>query len=77
MKFKSFMANQRYLKTQADHYVFMKKFDRGDFLILLSYVDDMLIIRPYRIKIGNLKKALNQTFSMKDLGHARQYWGYT
>ena len=53
----------------------MKKFDRGDFLILLLYVDDMLIVGPDRTKIGNLKKALNRTFSMKDLGPARQILG--
>ena len=43
-KFDSFMTDQGYHKTQADHCVFVKKFEGGDFLILLLYVDDMLII---------------------------------
>ena len=57
------MTDQGYHEKQADHCVFVKKFEGGDFLILLLYVDDML------------KKALNRTFSMKDLGPARQILG--
>ena len=43
-KFESFMADQGYHKTQVDHCVFVKKFDGGDFLVLLLYMDDMLIV---------------------------------
>ena len=38
------MADHGFGKTQADHCVFVKKYDGGDFLILLLYVDDMLIV---------------------------------
>ena len=46
-KFKSFMTN----KMQADQCVFVKKFDGGDLLILLLYVNNMLIIRLDHTKI--------------------------
>ena len=59
-KFDSFMTDHGYHKTQADHCVFVKKFDGGDFLILLLYVDDMLIVRQDPKKIGSLKKALSK-----------------
>ena len=62
------MTDQGYHKRQTDHCVFVKNFDEGDFLILLLYVDEMLIVGPDRTKIGNMKTALNRTFSMKDLG---------
>ena len=62
------MTDQGYHKTQADHCVFVKKFEGGDFLILLLYVDDMLIVGRDQAKIQMLKKALNRTFAMKDLG---------
>ena len=42
-KFDSFMTDQGCHKTQADHSVFVKNFDGGDFLFLLLYVNDMLI----------------------------------
>ena len=66
-KFDSFMTDQGYHKSQADHCVFVKKFEGGDFLILLLYVDDMLIVRRDQAKIRMLKKSLNRTFAMKDL----------
>ena len=69
------MTDKGYHKTQADHCVFVKKFDGGDFLILLLYVDHMLIVGRDQVKIGMLKKALNRTFAMKDLGPARQILG--
>ena len=45
------MTDNGYHKTQVDHFVFVKKFNEGDFLILLLYVDDMLIVRRDHIKI--------------------------
>ena len=69
------MTDQGYHKTKADHCVFVKKFEGGDFRILLLYVDDMLIVGRDQAKIRMLKKALNRTFAMKDLGPARQILG--
>ena len=50
-KFYSFMTDHGYHKTLSirsrkarDHCMFVKKFNRGDFLILLLYVDNMLIV---------------------------------
>ena len=44
LKFKSVIENQRYKKTSSDHCVFFQKFSDDDFIILLLYVDDMLIV---------------------------------
>ena len=74
-KFDSFMTDQGYHKTQADHCVFVTKFEGGDFLILLLYVDDMLIVERDKAKTRMLKKALNWTFSMNDLGPAKLILG--
>ena len=43
-KFDSFMAKHDFKKTLTDHCVFIKKYDSGDFIILLPYVDDMIIV---------------------------------
>ena len=71
----SFMTNHGYHNTQADHCVFLKKFDGGDFVILLLYVDDMLIVGQDPMNIRSLKKALSKSFTMKDLGLAKQILG--
>ncbi|GJZ76955.1 retrovirus-related pol polyprotein from transposon TNT 1-94 [Tanacetum coccineum] len=41
-------------------------------LLLLLYVDDMLLVGSDIRKIDKLKKELNKSFSMKDLGKAKQ-----
>ena len=74
-KFESFMMDHAFHKTQADHCVFVKNYPEGDFLILLLYVDDMLIVGRDVKKIDSLKKALSKSFAMKDLGPAKQILG--
>jgi len=49
-----------------------KKYASGDFIILLLYIDDMLIVRHAPNKSVALKKGLNKSFAMKDLGAAKQ-----
>ena len=74
-KFDSFMADHGYHKTQADDCVFVMKFDGGDFLILLLYVEDMLIVGRNPKKMGSLKKAMRKSFAMKDVVQAKQILG--
>ncbi|CAL8081539.1 unnamed protein product [Prunus armeniaca] len=71
-KFDSFMIEHRYRRTTSDHCVFVKRFDDGEFIILLLYVDDMLIVRQNNDKISKLKKELSKSFAMKDLGPAKR-----
>ena len=66
--FDSFMMSHGYNRTSSDHCVFTRKFSDDDFIILLLYVDDMLIIGHDSSKIDRLKRELNKSFSMKDLG---------
>ena len=65
-KFDFFMENHGFSKTMCDHYVFVKKFGDNDFIILLLYVDDMLIIGQDANNIDNLKRELSKSFAMKD-----------
>ena len=66
------MGEQGYKKTSSDHCVFVQKFTDNDFIILLLYVDDMLIVGKNTFKIDELKKELCNSFSMKDFGHVNQ-----
>ena len=53
----------------------MKKYPDGNFIILLLYVDDMLIVGQNTSKISKLKSKLSKFFTMKDLGPAKQILG--
>ena len=65
------MMSQWYDRTTSDHCVFMKKFSDDDFIILLLYVDDMLIVGHDVGKIEKLKRELSKSFAMKDLGSVK------
>ncbi|CAL1379209.1 unnamed protein product [Linum trigynum] len=74
-KFDSFMVKNGYARTTSDHCVFVKYFAENDFIILLLYVDDMLIVGRNVREIDRLKKELSKSFAMKDLGPAKQILG--
>ncbi|GKV32108.1 hypothetical protein SLEP1_g40737 [Rubroshorea leprosula] len=74
-KFDSFMMNHGYQRTNADPCVYIRLFPDGNFIILLLYVDDMLILGQDVEKICRLKEELSKSFDMKDLGPAKQILG--
>ena len=69
------MVEHGYDRSSSDYCVFVKKFSDGEFIILLLYVDDMLIVGRDTNKIDKLKKELSKSFEMKDLGPASQILG--
>ena len=74
-KFQFFMRQHGYSKTTCDPCVFIRKFSHDDFIILLLYVDDMLIVGHDIDKIKRLKLQLSESFAMKDLGSANKILG--
>jgi len=66
------MTDHGYDKTSSNQCVFVKKFLNGKYIILLLYVDDMLIVGHDKDDIQSLKKELSKSFTMKDLGLAKQ-----
>ena len=48
--------------------MFIRNFFDDDFIILLLYVDDMLIIGHDSNKIDRLKRELSKYFSIKKIG---------
>eukprot|EP00253_Pinus_taeda_P019115 PITA_19115 len=75
MKFDSFMLKHGFQRLEADHCVYIKRYDQGKYIILLLYLDDMLIIGHDKNKINRLKKDLGRKFAIKDLGPAQQMLG--
>ncbi|GMI85508.1 cysteine-rich RLK (RECEPTOR-like protein kinase) 8 [Hibiscus trionum] len=69
------MEEQGYKKTTSDHCVFIKRLSGDNFIILLLYVDDMLIVGRNTSRIDKLKQELSKSFAMKDLGPAKQILG--
>ena len=59
------MTENGYKRT-ADHYMYIKWFGE-DFIILLLYVDNILILRKDMSTIDRLKKELSESFAIKDM----------
>jgi len=69
------MSEQGYTRCHSDHCVYLKKKNDGNYIILLLYVDDMLVVGSNMQKINVLKIKLANSFAMKDLGVAKQILG--
>ncbi|KAL0434330.1 UNVERIFIED_CONTAM: Retrovirus-related Pol polyprotein from transposon TNT 1-94 [Sesamum latifolium] len=67
---------QRFGFTQSchDHCLFTKGSDH-DFIGLLVYVDDVLVVSPSLGLIQSVKQYLHELFTIKDLGVARYFFG--
>ena len=74
-RFDSFIMSLGYNRLSSDHCTYYKRFDDGDFIILLLYVDDMLVVGPNKDRVRELKAQLAREFDMKDLGPANKILG--
>ena len=69
------MIEQGYNRCHSDHCVYFKRLDNGRYIIFLLYVDDMLVAGSNMQDINVLKRKLDKSFAMKDLGVAKQILG--
>ena len=69
------MTEQGYDRCHSNHCVYFKRIDNERYIILLSYVDDMLVAGSNMQDINVLKRKLAKSFAMKDLGAAKQILG--
>eukprot|EP00253_Pinus_taeda_P003602 PITA_03602 len=72
LKFYRFMPEQGYTRCHSDHCVYLKRKNDGGDVILLLYVDDMLVVGSNMQESNALKIKLANSFTMKDLGGAKQ-----
>jgi len=75
LKFDRFMSEQGYTRCHSDHCVYLKRQNHGSYIILLLYVDDMIVADSNMQEINVLKRKLENSFAMKDLGAAKQILG--
>ena len=57
-----------YNRCHLDYYVYFRRLDDDDYIILCLYVDDMLIAGSNMDHIKGLKHHSTHAFSMKDFG---------
>ena len=66
-KIDSFLLSLNFVRCKSDPNVYLKLIN-GSLMIIVLYVDDLLITGSSQAEIASLKGAMNQAFSMTDLG---------
>jgi hypothetical protein len=69
------MVSLNFTRSEYDHLVYFKKLENSIFIILVSYVDDMIVEKKSIVEINRLKSQLSREFDMKDLGSTKQILG--
>ena len=62
----------KYNRLSSYHCAYYKRFEDNNFIILLLYIDDMLVVGPNKDRIQELKAQLAMEFEMKNLGLANK-----
>ncbi|KAE8702578.1 Cyclin-L1-1 [Hibiscus syriacus] len=74
-RFDSFIMCLGYNRLNADPCTYFKRFGDNDFVILMLYVDDMLVVGPNKDHIEELKAQLAREFEMNELGSTNKILG--
>jgi len=74
-RFDSFIRGKNYTRSHYDPCVYYNKLHGGEYIYLLLYVDDMLIVSKSISAIDKLKKNLSFEIEMKDLGEEKKVLG--
>ena len=69
------MTQQGYSRCHSNHCVYFKMIENRSYIILLLYVDDMVFAGCNMQDINVLKKKLDNSFAMKDLGVSNKILG--
>jgi len=64
-RFDSFIISLEYNRLSSNHCTYYNRSGDNDFIILLLYVDDMLVLGPNKDQIQELKAQLAREFDMK------------
>ncbi|KAE9592899.1 putative RNA-directed DNA polymerase [Lupinus albus] len=73
-KLTSFLIQSGYVKSSADHSLFIKSTE-DSFTSILVYVDDLVLAGNNLTEINQIKSLLNTAFSIKDIGQLKFFLG--
>nr|GEV66261.1 hypothetical protein [Tanacetum cinerariifolium] len=74
-RFDEYMMGNGFKRSSYDSCIYYKNYAIGEYIYLLLYVDDMLIVCKSKAEIGSTKSLLKKEFDMKELGEAKNILG--
>ena len=72
--FDQFVVSHGFVKSEYDHYVYIKKLTNGSHIYLLLYVDDMLVASKDATQIMKVKQLLSSRFEMRTWVQQDEFW---
>ncbi|KAL0541573.1 hypothetical protein IC582_021626 [Cucumis melo] len=75
IRFDTFIMKQGFHENSYDACVYWKLSQKGTYIYLLLYVEDMILVSKDYAEICELKKQLSNEFEMKDLGELKMILG--
>ncbi|GJY02591.1 retrovirus-related pol polyprotein from transposon TNT 1-94 [Tanacetum coccineum] len=74
-RFDEYMLNNGFKRSSYNSCVYFRSYALGEYIYLLLYVDDMLIVYKSKVEIGSTNSLLKKKFYMKELGEAKKILG--
>lgn len=74
-RFDLFVQTIGFKRSEFDHCLYYQGSMNNNYVFLLLYVDDMLLIGPNLKLLNSIKTTLSNEFDMKDLGNAKRILG--
>ncbi|KAL4018602.1 hypothetical protein IC575_022202 [Cucumis melo] len=71
----TFILKQGFHRNSYDACVYWKLSQKGTYIYLLLYIDDIILVSKDYVEICELKKQLSNEFEMKDLGELKRILG--
>lgn len=64
----SYFLQNRFIRSENEPTLYIKKHEKGDFLLVCIYVDDMIYMRSFETLVAKFKSCMMKEFEMSDLG---------
>ena len=71
----AFVRDYGFRRMEADHCLYLVRWENGNFILVLLFVDDLALASNSRGMLDGFKKSLMEKFEMKDLGELRWFLG--
>lgn len=71
----AFVREYGFTRLEADHCLYLVRWEDGNFILILLFVDDLAMASNSREMLDGFKKSLMKKFEMKDLGELSWFLG--
>lgn len=72
----SYFLLNGFVRSENEPTLYMKKYEKGGFLVVCVYVDDMIYMGSSEALVAEFKSCMQKEFEMSDLGSLQYFLGF-